>query len=400
MNEVAVVLFVELPLLWILYNISCFLIITLHELGHAIPSLLFTKKKVTIYIGSYDDDSSLGFHIGKLFFRVKPRFFYSAAGGACHHEPIGPVYQNIIVVLSGPFASAIISAILLKFIFMVNGYGFLKTFIVVFFISSILSLVFNLYPSRIRTRRIMYSDGHKLLAYLKGTKTIKLISLGYTFYNNKQFGEALKIFEKLNPNDIDSYNFPVIFQCYLQTFDFKGAERFSEKHKYMVTDLSSDADTLCNLGYMHSNLGHHDIAFDYYSKAIEWNNQHSFALCNRGFTYNLLEKYEGAIVDFEAVIMIEPDSSYAYANKAYSYMKLKLFDRALRDLEKAMALDDKNSYAHRNLGIYHLEHSEYEKALLQLIKARELDANTHMIDEYIDLVEKKISEPPLTQQLS
>lgn len=31
------------------------LIIILHELGHALPAILLTKEKVSIYIGSYGD---------------------------------------------------------------------------------------------------------------------------------------------------------------------------------------------------------------------------------------------------------------------------------------------------------------------------------------------------------
>ncbi len=41
--------------------------VLLHELGHAIPALILTRQKVSIYIGSYGDpDKSLHFRIGLL----------------------------------------------------------------------------------------------------------------------------------------------------------------------------------------------------------------------------------------------------------------------------------------------------------------------------------------------
>ncbi len=48
------------------------LVTLLHELGHAIPALLVTRKKVTIYIGSYGDpQKSLCFRVGLLEFYVR-----------------------------------------------------------------------------------------------------------------------------------------------------------------------------------------------------------------------------------------------------------------------------------------------------------------------------------------
>jgi hypothetical protein len=49
--------------------------VLLHELGHAIPAILLTRQKVTIYIGSHGDPKkSLKFKLGLLegYFRYNP----------------------------------------------------------------------------------------------------------------------------------------------------------------------------------------------------------------------------------------------------------------------------------------------------------------------------------------
>ena len=45
-----------------------------HEMGHAIPALIFTKKSVTVYIGSYGDISkTTQFKLGRLTIYFKWR---------------------------------------------------------------------------------------------------------------------------------------------------------------------------------------------------------------------------------------------------------------------------------------------------------------------------------------
>jgi tetratricopeptide (TPR) repeat protein len=391
---------VIIPLFILLAIIARLLTTFIHELGHAIPALIFTNEKVNLYLGSYGDDESRQFKIYKrltIFYTPNPLGWKFGMIRA-YPIPSSSVIKEIIIFISGPLFSLLFGALSLTVVFYFNLHGALKMLLIVFFCSALIDLR-NLYPSstpiKLKNGRIAYCDGYQVYRLLKFKSDQNLISKAYTLYNSKQFNKALTIFEKVRPDYIDDNSFPVMFNCYLQTNDFKKAEAFSEKHKYLITNLSSDTGTLCNIGYMQSNLGNNEIAFDYYNKALEWDNKHSFALCNRGYTYNLFEKYEEAIADFDEVISIEPDSSYAYSNRAYSYIKLKLFDQALLDLDKAMALDNKNPYAYRNSGIYLFEHIEYEKALIQFVKARELDTNTHMINDYIDMAENRISETRL-----
>jgi len=61
----------------------------IHEMGHAIPSLLYTKGIVTIYVGSYGDpDKSIHFTVGRLkvYFKYNPLLWDS---GLCGYNTNG-----------------------------------------------------------------------------------------------------------------------------------------------------------------------------------------------------------------------------------------------------------------------------------------------------------------------
>ena len=383
MNDGGIVFFVVLPLLWILYNISCFLIIVLHELGHAIPSLIFTKQKVTIYIGSYNDENSRVFRIGKLFFKIKPRFFYTAAGGACHHQPITSIYKNIIVLLAGPFASAIISFIFLRLIFMVDGYGFAKLFVIVFFASSILSLAFNLYPRKLPTDNILYSDGHQLLSYLKGKDNLTNLTIGCKYVDESDYANAIKYLSKLDKSYISDEIYRLFVSCCFQIKDYKAVQIFDERCQQLSFYNNLESDDYSNLGYSYIELKLYKESLFFLNKSILLNQDNAIGLNNRGFVYNILGNYVSAKTDLNQAIKPNTNFAYAYNNRAYSDIKLGNFAEALVDINKAFELDNENSYAYLTNGIYLLETGEFTAALENFEKARLLDSSTLFVDDYI-----------------
>ncbi len=98
-----------------------------------------------------------------------------------------------------------------------------------------------------------------------------------------------------------------------------------------------------------------------------------------------------AIADFDKVIKIDPKSAYAYTNRGYAKLKLGLMDYCLNDIEKGLNIDDTNPYAHRNLGLYYLEIGNYGQALEELKIAYNLDRDTHLIKDFIVIVEQKLT---------
>jgi hypothetical protein len=157
-----------------LIALTLFIVVFLHELGHAIPALLMTQRyqEINIYIGSFGDPSqSFRFTIGRLEVYVKYNPF-SWYKGCC----IAPTYdlsidQNIGFVAGGPLVS-ICCAIGGWFVLSATQQvGFFRVIIgSVFTVSLLAALAFLIPDSRPRygpSGQTIYSDTVQLYRLLK-----------------------------------------------------------------------------------------------------------------------------------------------------------------------------------------------------------------------------------------
>ena len=84
----------------------------IHELGHAIPSLFFTKEEVIICVGSYENlTKSQGIKLGRLkvFFTLN---LFNWNSGLCLHKGVTSFFQKFLIILGGPLASLLIMPII------------------------------------------------------------------------------------------------------------------------------------------------------------------------------------------------------------------------------------------------------------------------------------------------
>jgi tetratricopeptide (TPR) repeat protein len=251
-----------------------------------------------------------------------------------------------------------------------------------------------LYPSQKRIPltdgTFTYCDGYQILKVLKFRRDHKQLLSACNFYDAKNYGGASRLFETLNPNFIGNDILNIVIESFNKNKDYDGAKQFYSKLLNVSNREQPDANNLCNMGVVESNLGNNEQAMIYYNNSLVLDNNNIYALANRGYTYNLFENYANALTDFNKAIEINPEFAYAYSNRAYTKIKLRQFDDAITDINKAISIDEKEAYAYRNLGIYFLEIKDFAKAGEQLQIAFELNPDTHLIDDYIKIVEEKI----------
>ncbi|RBL90100.1 site-2 protease family protein [Chitinophaga flava] len=153
-------------LLSVLFFIVRFFTILIHELGHAIPAIIFTRQRVIVYIGSYgEDDRNIQFNISLLEINIK-RNPLSWRRGICfaNHEDM-TIRQKTILVLAGPLSSFIIAGVAALIAFTFDMHGSVKLVFSIFLLSAVIDLFTNLYPRTIQlhNHRILHSDGRLLL---------------------------------------------------------------------------------------------------------------------------------------------------------------------------------------------------------------------------------------------
>lgn len=363
------------------------LTVLFHELGHAIPAVMLTRQKVTIYVGSYGDPKKsikLNFGVLVIFFRYNP--FAWRLGLCVPSATTVSSNKQIVYTLTGPLASLAIATIACYFTFAYDLHGFLKLFLIVFLGSAFLDLLVNLIPNetpiKLYDGSITYNDGYSLKQLFYFKRLPEEYSEAANLFNAQRYGDAAILFEKLLSDGIKDENiYRLAISSYLQHKKYKKAKELSDA--FSLTGKMS-SDDLTNIALSYSQLGFHDEALKLYDKSLELNPDNKFSLNNKGYTLNLMNEFEKAISFFDKAIEVDKDFAYSYNNRGLAKIKLGQTEEGLQDINHSFKIDPNNSYAYRNLGIYHFEREEFDEALNLFVKAKELDSSTHMIDQLLN----------------
>jgi Tfp pilus assembly protein PilF len=380
--------------IYILFIVTTAITTFLHELGHAIPALIFTWEKVSIYLGTYgDNEKSRNIRLSSrltLYFLPNPLKW--RRGMVQHSIGEQEFGKRLVITLLGPLMSLIIAVIALWTVFSFDMHGFLKVFAIVFFCSALIDLR-NIYPDKtpiaLADGSHTYCDGYRLKRLLETRKEKADYFAASELYDAQNYSDAIKLFEKVRAEWISPEMLTVILNAYSKLGEYVKAKEFYGQ-VINQPDFLSDSNVLCNVGYILSQLNEHEEAMDFYNKSITLNENNIYSISNRGFTFNVFAQYHDALIDFNRVLTIDPEFDTAYSNRSFTYIKFGMLDEALNDINTTIKLNDKNAYAYRNLGIYYMELGEYNKAIEQLRFAQKLDPNTHMINDYIKTVNDKL----------
>ena len=357
-----------------------------HELGHAIPAIIFTKQKVSIYIGSYGDPKkSFKFNIGLLEIWFKYNPFLWELGLCVPSAKEISINKQIVYTLTGPLTSSIIAIILCYFAVSYNFHTNVQIVLLSFLVSSIYDLYTNLIPRstpiKLYDGSYVYNDGYALKQLFSYKKISNKYSDAIELFNLKRYADAAHEFDNLILNGLKDENiFRLAISAFIQIKNFKKSQELLD---HFMTLGKLNSDDYSNAAYTYSQLNLHVNALELYDKSLSLNPNNIYSLNNKGYTLNLLNRFEEAISIFDKAIENDKTYAYSYNNRGLAKIKIGKIYEGLEDITISLKLDSNNSYGYRNLGIYHLDKGEYIQALELFQKAKELDNNTHMIEELI-----------------
>jgi tetratricopeptide (TPR) repeat protein len=358
-----------------------------HELGHAIPTILMTKKPVSIYIGSYGDArKSLHFKIGLLDVWFSYHTFSWWYGLCVPSANDISINKQILSIFTGPITSFSIAAVSCYLTFAYDNHGFLKLVFVIFLFTATIDLFANLIPRAIPVKlndgRLIYNDGYQIMQLLNSKRFITKYERAAELYLQHKFAESATAFydilQKVRKED-NTYRMTI--RSYFLAGNY---QRVKEVFDEFVTHGNVDSDDYANAGHFNSLIGEYDVALGMYNASLEMNPNNKYSLNNKGFTFNLLSKFEEAIVLFDKAMEVDSTFSYTYSNRGLAKIKLGRTEEGLEDIYYALKLNEGDSYGYRSLGIYHLDRREYSDAQKMFKKAKELDTATYKIDELIN----------------
>lgn len=361
-----------------------------HELGHAIPLLIMTQEKVTIYIESYGETkNSFQLNLGRLEINFKYNLFKFHGGLCISNTTRLTKNQTLFYIASGPFASLIVAILSCFIAYTFDLPDYLSILCFVFVIYSFFDLIINIVPSKtpikLEDGTLTFNDGENIVKCLNFNRHNEKYAKAVSLYNEKNYKDSLLHFnDLLNDGFIDDSVFRLKISCHFQLKEYEMAFKILEKLKL---ELTFNSDDYSNFAFLQSHFNNHLIALESYDKSLAINPKNLYSLNNKGYTLNILERFQEAISYFDKAIEEDPKMAYAYNNRGLAKIKLGQIEEGLSDLDYSQNLDPENSYYYRNMGVYHQDCGKLKLALEFYNKSKSLDSETHNIDILIKKVQ-------------
>ena len=363
-----------------------------HEMGHAIPALLFTKENVKIFIGTYGDtNKGTKFQTGRLeiYFQMN---LLDWQKGLCQYHGNITLWQDLIIAISGPIASLLLSIPL--FLIVINQ-NLSETWIVVimiFVIAAAIDFFVNIIPTRnkvlLQNGSDSYNDGQQIYLLLsRFTYPEIYFEIEDKFYK-KKYAEVIETCQAtLSAGNTKRVIYELLLMAYIKEKKFEDAiatyEIFKEKYKLRHDDYY-------NIANIYTGMNKHNEALKYFDHCLHLEHDNSVVLNDRAYLKIQQGDYEEAIADLDAAIHYSPDLAKAYLNRGLAKIRMANYQAAYTDLMQAKALDQTNPHLFYYLGLHYEKQHEYEQALSSYTQAKEMNIAEQGIDYTIEMVKEKL----------
>ncbi len=139
---------------------------------------------------------------------------------------------------------------------------------------------------------------------------------GSQFAKEKKYKEAAREYEtavKIDPQNADANL--LLGLTLANTGDLDGALKYSQASVAIKPSYSG----YYNLGLIHANQGHFDLAIEAYRKAVELNDKSYQAWHQLGLVYSAALQFDKAVEAFTKVVSINPKFGLAYQGLGSAY---------------------------------------------------------------------------------
>ena len=366
-----------------------------HELGHAIPALVFTSKVVEVYVGSYGSiEESLHFRLGRLRFYLRWNPFVWQLGMCRQGERVA-VWKELLIILGGPLASTLLA--ILAFFMIINyelsdGWFYLAA---LFAGAALIDLFTNLYTHDrellMHDGQVVYSDGYQIRNLLRELN----LPEGY-FEAARALGEGKVAACKAGCESLleDGLHKKKVYELYWQALaqeeNYQAIldlyREYKEHHKLLPKDYYQIADAYEQLGQAQEALRY----FDHYLY-LDYSNVH--AHYRIACIHAELGDHALAAEELNLVLEIEELHFEARCLRAYSFLRLGDLAQCRADLEYVLSDEKAATSPHLAFyeGCYYERIGQNKDALTAFERARELGFKHHSLEHRINDLEQNIS---------
>ena len=312
-----------------------------HELGHAIPSLIFTDKPVEMFIGTYGNkDRALKLRTGRLtsYIRLNLNDWNK---GMVKHSEMDSFRSRLITILGGPIASSLIAIPLFIYILKTPMNEIWLVGIGVFILAALIDLVVNLVP-RIGTIHsddggVFLNDGMQLMLLLKNKALGTDIDELHSLLEKNEFEKAREKSKPLIKGTKGRYAFEVFIQSLIELKEYQaGIDAFDEYNNTFKYNVENFDD----LGVLHLKMHQYQEAIYYLKMVFAENFNDPKLLFHLGQAKLGYGDDHGAIKDFNGALGLRPNYYEAFINRAIACIKIDAYRQAESDLTEARKIKD------------------------------------------------------------
>jgi tetratricopeptide (TPR) repeat protein len=279
----------------------------IHELGHAIPALLFTNEPVVIYVGSYGDISnSTTTTLGRLsiIFKFHLRDWQL---GLCQHQQANSFWKAVLIILGGPLFSLLTAVVAMRWLPVYQSDQYIAFAIGIFLTSGILDFFVNIIPNskplKMYDGRIAYNDGAQLVEVLKINRYPDIYFEGIKLLNEEQEAEGLEKIKTAIEQGVHDLSVYKLVMSFLAVHS--SVEQMKAFHESHGSFFKLSADDYLWMGQIYQNEGLDNKAIRYYSEAIKLEYTNVQALTLRGNLLLEIGQYQEGKADLAKVELME-----------------------------------------------------------------------------------------------
>ncbi|OGY43493.1 MAG: hypothetical protein A2731_01595 [Candidatus Buchananbacteria bacterium RIFCSPHIGHO2_01_FULL_39_8] len=204
-------------------------------------------------------------------------------------------------------------------------------------------------------------------------------NLGYVYYQQKKYDEALNYLEKAKELEPD---LPVIYQNLGNIYDeLNQYDKAIENYQKVIELKNNLAEAYNNLATVYQKTNQLDQAIENYKKAIEVDPNYFMSYSNLGLVYLLKDNNSQAEYNFKKALEINPNFAQAVHGLAIIYVHEGEINQAIQLYEKSISLNPYLTENYSHLASIYNQTDEKQKALEVLargIAANPNDAKLHL----------------------
>ncbi len=352
---------------------------TLHELGHALPALLYTNGPVKVYVGSYGDEkNSMPVSLGRLqlYFKWKITEWNL---GVCVHQVPSRLLDNLLIILGGPLASLIFGGLLITWVLLTELEPtpiFLLTF---FIVSAVWDFFTNIIPHDrplpMFDGSLCYNDGYQLRQLWRSAKYPPAYTKALEYLAEKNYSAAIPELQSILDEGIqDREIYRLLARTYEQNQEAEKVLRtmtqMMEHHKLQPEDQGLVAAA-------YQQRGQYAQAIHFYNQALYIDFRNPHLLYHRGLAQLESGDYQEALQDFSTALSHGAKSAELHANLGLVLLRLRQLALAKEQLDLALALDPEVALTHLHLTFYYQQTGENDIALEYLDRAEKIGSTYH-----------------------